>query len=579
MTTTVSDLLQGKPGPVTTRADEPLHAALELMVQHDYSQLPVVDGSAKPSAILTVDSIARALNNFGVAPAALRVGDAMHERFKTCRTDIDLLDVLDDLMSTSAVLVLDSQAALTGIITTYDTTEYFRRRTQDIMLVQDIEEIVKDYVLAAFRGEGDTPNESQLRAAIEEITPSNFAELRKPFVKAVEHYVKACNHEAHSVDGKLAMQAFDEHIYRKGEAKPFEKLSLGEYIELFVHKSRWQNYAAALRIDRDALSRLLSRVRTTRNDLAHLRSEISEQQREELRFCRDWLGRQEDAVDAAFAKLAPIQAPVVAQVLAAVPTAPPQSASAEPAPVDEMVRPEDSRYTALASWLQGQPSTTEHVSLRFAQIEGMIGATLPPSAREHRSWWANDSTRHVQSKQWLHVGWRVASVNPRGEIVVFVRNKEREQAYFDFFGATIDALRNAGAFSFSAIPTGRSWLTIGPMPDVLPRVAYLNLSFAQTRQLRVELYIDTGDQQKNKRIFDRLHSSKEAIEASLGESLSWERIDEKRASRIAIYYAGSITDDEDSLAELRAKAVTGLMRFRQVMAEYMLRAHEAEKNG
>jgi CBS domain-containing protein len=66
MSATVEDLLQGKPAPVTTRVEDPLTAALELMVRHDYGQLPVVDGNQKVAAILTTDSIVRALNNLAL---------------------------------------------------------------------------------------------------------------------------------------------------------------------------------------------------------------------------------------------------------------------------------------------------------------------------------------------------------------------------------------------------------------------------------------------------------------------------------------------------------------------------------
>lgn len=95
------------------------------------------------------------------------------------------------------------------------------------------------------------------------------------------------------------------------------------------------------------------------------------------------------------------------------------------------------------------------------------------------------------------------------------------------------------------------------------------------RQVRVEFYIDSGDKVKNKLVFDELHRQKDDIEAALGEPLSWERIDEKRACRIAIYYPGSITDDANLLADLRSKAVAGLVRFRRVMLDYLNRAPEA----
>lgn len=571
MAATVDELLQGKPGPVTTRAEESLQKAIELMVQHDYSQLPVVDNAGCPSAILSADSIVRALNNFGVAPSTLRVGDAMHERFKRSRADVDLLDVLDDLKNAVAVLVVDAREILIGIITTYDTTEYFKLRTQDIMLVQDIEELIKDYVRAPFTNEQDVHDAAQLQAAIDEITPSNAKELRGPFTKALEHYLKQSGTIAStSVDGKLAGEAFEKHLQRKATTKPFDKLTLNEYIELLLHKSRWPLYDPALRIDRNALHRLLSRVRDTRNDLAHFRTEISEQQREELRFCRDWLGRQEDAIAAAFSKQKSTEghADSIATNTRFEPAQPDNMPQVSP-PLDELARPADSRYTALASWLQEQPLTTEHISLRFAQIEKIIGDQLPWSAREHRSWWANDSTRHVQSKQWLHAGWRVASVNPRGEIVVFVRNKERERAYSRFFEAMIEAIRKVEGFSFEGTHSGSSWLTIAPMPNASSRVGYLNLSFARTRQFRIELYIDSNDRDENKVVFDRLYDRKASIESDLGEALSWERIDEKRACRVAIYLPGIITDSDTALDALRQRTIPILVRFRQVMSAYL----------
>jgi hypothetical protein len=45
---------------------------------------------------------------------------------------------------------------------------------------------------------------------------------------------------------------------------------------------------------------MLKSVLDTRNDLAHFRTEISTHQRDELRFCREWLLRHEPAVAAAF---------------------------------------------------------------------------------------------------------------------------------------------------------------------------------------------------------------------------------------------------------------------------------------
>jgi len=59
----------------------------------------------------------------------------------------------------------------------------------------------------------------------------------------------------------------------------------------------------------------------------------------------------------------------------------------------------------------------------FAQLEKAIADQLPPSARKHRPWWANERGRHVQASSWLGVGWKVGSVDLTGEMVTFNRIK------------------------------------------------------------------------------------------------------------------------------------------------------------
>lgn len=53
-----------------------------------------------------------------------------------------------------------------------------------------------------------------------------------------------------------------------------------------------------------------------------------------------------------------------------------------------------------------------------------------------------------------------------------------------------------------------------------------------------ELYIDMGDFDRNKATFDQLHAQRGEIEAAFGGPLSWERLDSKRACRIAAVLDG-----------------------------------------
>ena len=68
------------------------------------------------------------------------------------------------------------------------------------------------------------------------------------------------------------------------------------------------------------------------------------------------------------------------------------------------------KYDPLTDYLTGL--TADEVTLTFAEIEAIIGALLPPSARA-ALFWTNvpDSLRRsVQAQAWRRAGWRVARV-------------------------------------------------------------------------------------------------------------------------------------------------------------------------
>lgn len=80
----------------------------------------------------------------------------------------------------------------------------------------------------------------------------------------------------------------------------------------------------------------------------------------------------------------------------------------------------------------------------------------------------------------------------------------------------------------------------------------------------MELYIDTGDREANKQLFDRPHEDREGIERELGVPLRWERLDNARASRVVTYRPGSIEATDKELEELQDWAVETAIKFRRV---------------
>lgn len=570
---TVGKLIEGRQKPIVTTADQPLQEALTRMLEHGYSQLPVVDADGKPIAMITSDSVVRALNNLRVKTSDLRVYDALTKKPHEYRPEDEIFDVLDALRDSSAVLIVDGKRELVGIVTSWDTMEYFRQRAQDTMYVQEIEDALKNYINAAFTQPSGDIDEDKRTAAIDEITPSN-QDLRGPFQQALVAYLQLQGDPQPKPHGQSVSDAFKKHLYRKQNPKPWEKLTLYEYIELFLHSSRWSAYQPIFRLDHKSIREMLTSVLHTRNDLAHFRTEISTKQRDELWFCKDWLLRHEPAVAKAFLVQpippAAVPSPAESDVQEAQPEVQFNDADAQATP-EEAVSSNDSRYAPLAIYLQSINRREPRVEFTFGDIERIIGDELPPSARRMRAWWANDAQSHVQSQEWLNVGWRVATINMGEERVTFARIEERQRAYIDFFSPLLTMLREANAFPiWNTTPDGASWLGIATLRKGGTSIAGFNFAFTRTRQFRIELYIDSGDQGQNKQLFDALNGRKEQIEQELGASLSWERLPEKRASRIAVYHDVFITADEADLAALRVWAVEMMIRFHDVMQRHVI---------
>jgi hypothetical protein len=224
------------------------------------------------------------------------------------------------------------------------------------------------------------------------------------------------------------------------------------------------------------------------------------------------------------------------------------------------------RYATLADWLQSQPGRVDQVQLSFNNIEEIIATDLPASARNHRAWWANDSVGHSHSQLWLDAGWRTTYINLSDGKVTFSRIREREKAYINFFSKLIDELRKKSGVPVRDIsPDGASWVVLETVPRRGPSNGSFNFSFSRDKQLRVELYLDLIDQQKTKFVFDKLFAQKEEIEVQVG-AVEWERLDSRRASRIALYHDGHILE-EGKHPELRKWAVDAMDKFYKVMSE------------
>jgi hypothetical protein len=85
-----------------------------------------------------------------------------------------------------------------------------------------------------------------------------------------------------------------------------------------------------------------------------------------------------------------------------------------------------------------------------------------------------------------------------------------------------------------------------------------------SRIVRTELYVDVGDKDQNKAIFDRFLSDRETIEEEFGEQLVWDRRDDVRMSKIYAVRPGSLEDPPETLDELMRWGADRMLRLRRV---------------
>ncbi|MCH8969992.1 MAG: DUF4268 domain-containing protein [Planctomycetes bacterium] len=137
---------------------------------------------------------------------------------------------------------------------------------------------------------------------------------------------------------------------------------------------------------------------------------------------------------------------------------------------------------------------------------------------------------------------------------------EKSELYRQYFQGLLDELRETHSFTSARKGQPQNWYSFSSGNK---QFVYGH-SFAAGNRVRAEVYIDSGDVDENNDLFDRLHADRELIESEFGDPLEWERLDSKRASRIAIYRSGSIEGSSEDLQEIHDWAIQNLLQFKKV---------------
>jgi len=127
------------------------------------------------------------------------------------------------------------------------------------------------------------------------------------------------------------------------------------------------------------------------------------------------------------------------------------------------------------------------------------------------------------------------------EIAVQETLKNRHLVRLRFWEQFINSSNKKNNFLANNSPTKESWIGKGI------GMSGVNLNIViSSNYCRSEIYINRGNKELNKEIFDIFFKQKDEIEAVVGEALTWEKMEDKMTSRIKLELSGvSYFENED----------------------------------
>lgn len=199
--------------PLCVGPDAKVAEAITVMMQYDYSQLPVTTGERDVKGVFSWKSLGSRL---ALGKQCTKVRECMDD-WSEIRNDASLFDAIRQIVENQFVLVRDSTRKLVGIVTTADLSLQFAQLGEPFLLLGEIENQVRNLIADKF-------------------TKAELAAVRDP-----------------GDSGREIDDASD--------------LSLGEYIRLLENPKCWEKLSIA--IDRKTFCEELKRIRGIRNGVMH----------------------------------------------------------------------------------------------------------------------------------------------------------------------------------------------------------------------------------------------------------------------------------------------------------------------
>ncbi|MBN2257757.1 MAG: DUF4268 domain-containing protein, partial [Anaerolineaceae bacterium] len=365
-------------------------------------QLPIVDEQGYIKGLISEQSIVNTYFDLNGSLNLLELKvDHCQQEALTISVKKDLFDAIKLLESSFAVVVEDNNKPV-GVVTNFDTAAYFRDLSEDLIVVEKIESELREYIRYAFP----------------------------------EKMVENALHNAFKNNPR----------FQDSLGKSVDDLTLYEYMQVILTDENWSKFEGAFE-PKTMFRSYMENVRKIRNQLAHFRGKLDQNQKKTLMAVKTWIDNR----------------PSLKSMIFTIETSRSKSVSGDIT---------EKRKQYFLSLLEG-----------FKEMRPGI-----------------TKVKSISDQNWIAFG--------------------------------------AGRSGF-----GFAWV------------------FTTRKELQVELYIDTGTREANKKAFDELLQRKREIEKTLGFALRWERLNEKRASRISVGKPLEITAGREKLDQGREWALDTMVKF------------------
>lgn len=209
----ISRLQSANTRPIHVAPDAPIAQAVTLMLEHNFSQIPVMTSEREVKGLISWKSLGTRLS-LGNCVTIVRDGMDKHQELTT---DASLFDAVRIIAEHECVLVRDQTKVICGIVTASDIGVQFQQLAEPFLLLGDIENHIRYLIDATF-------------------SPADLESVKDP-----------------SDSERKIEDASD--------------LTFGEYVRLLQNDAQWKKLNT--KIDRNTFIEELDRVRNIRNDVMH----------------------------------------------------------------------------------------------------------------------------------------------------------------------------------------------------------------------------------------------------------------------------------------------------------------------